>query len=241
MVDRRRGRDRIEEMRGYLLIILYIGLLYGGVCKEVRSGVYVFSFDYPYPGEEVTTVYFGSKEELSRWVYDQLAPFAPPDKPGFLKRVISFLSGGLVFKSPTFSDTLYLRLKLNPQLAAQRALDLWAAIEVIPPDEKVHKGFLNALFNADKIDTLPILYKKLIEKRSSYLLWFVLQDVSLECVRLAKISYREYESLYHSSATLKQRWEKLNRARKMAQLALLLYSQNLEAKKLLRKIGERPK
>ncbi len=224
-----------------ILFLLFIELTYGGICKMVRPGLYIFTFDYPYPGEETRTVYFGSKDELARWVYKQLAPFAPPEKPSFIKRILGFLTGGLIFKTPTYSDTMSLKLKLNPQLAAQRALDLWSAIEVIPPDKKTHKGFINVLFTADKIDTLPILYKELIKKRKSYLLWLVLQDVSMECLRLARISYKEYENLCRSKTfnlqTVRERWERIEKAKKMAQLALLLYTHNEEAKSFLKEIG----
>lgn len=197
-------------------------LLFGGICKELRPGFYAFCFDKPYPGEEYSTIYFGSPGRMANFCYSRLAPFVPAEKPTGVRRLIGSLTGGLLFRDPPEHP----RYSIDPKLAAERALDLWQALYVLPPTAKMHSAFVNVIHAHGSIDTLKPLYQQLKRKpgMASYSDEFA--AVARECLRLARRSFAEYEITTRqglTNMTLTALREKLDRAKTMAELAKLLY------------------
>lgn len=209
----------------FTMALMAIGMLasflYAGVCKEVRPGLYAFCFDKPYPGEEISTIYFGTPQEMAHWVYERLAPFVPPKKPTGIKRTISLLTGGLLFRDPPEHP----QYAIDPKLASKRALDLWQALMVIPPEKKIHNAFINVIYAHGTLDTLKPLYEQLKRKPGMVHYWDVFAYLAQECLRLAQESYKEYEGLCQSNSpdlSLTVLKEKLDRTKAMAELAKLL-------------------
>lgn len=209
--------------------------LYGGICKEIRPGLFAFCFDKPYPGEEISTIYFGSPPEMAKWIYSRLAPFVPPKKPTGIKHTIGLLTGGLLFRDPPEHP----KYAIDPKLAAERALDLWPAVMVIPPDKKIHFAFINVIYAHGSVDTLIPLYQTLKRTPGMTRSWNVFAAVAQECLRLAKKSYGEYQNLCQTTTpdlSLTVLQEKLDRTKTMAELAKLLDPSDEKVKQFLHEL-----
>ena len=131
------------------------------------------------------------------------------------------LTGGLLFRDPPEHPTY----AIDPKLAAERALDLWQALYVLPPSAKMHKAFINVIYAHGSIDTLKPLYEQLKRKPGMTRYRDVFAAVAKECLRLARQTHKEYQTLLLSRPAdmpLTVLREKLDRAKTMAELAKFL-------------------